>query len=101
MTQYDSIIYMDSDTVVVRHMDDILANVGAGFLAAPRAYWLDPGELRPGCGSATWSHADGPQVGLQMKFTSALMVVQPSTLVWRRLQDKCAGDGMAGGAALQ
>jgi len=64
-------------------------------LAAPRAYWIDPGLLKPDCGSATWTPDDGPEVGLQQKFTSALMVVKPSKLLWDRLQAKYWPGGQA------
>jgi hypothetical protein len=67
---------MDSDCIILKNMD-WLFGVPEADLSAPRAYWLDPGVLKPGCGSTTWKANDGPQVGLQMKFTSAVMVVNP------------------------
>ncbi|KIY98639.1 hypothetical protein MNEG_9321, partial [Monoraphidium neglectum] len=78
---------MDSDCIILKNMD-WLFGVPEADLSAPRAYWLDPGVLKPGCGSTTWKANDGPQVGLQMKFTSAVMVVNPSTRLWTRIWDR-------------
>lgn len=91
---YTRIIFLDSDSLVLKSLDELFY-LPSVSLAAPRAYWIDPGPLKPNCGSATWRPDDGPEVGLQQKFTSALMVVEPSKLVWERLQAKYWPDGKA------
>ena len=88
LTEFDRVIFLDSDSLVLRPLDALFDLPDAAWLASPRAYWLNPGELREGCGSATWSKADGPQVGLQMKFTSAMLVVSPNERVWQRIVDE-------------
>lgn len=93
LTDYDRIVYLDSDSLILRPLHILFDLPDAAWLAAPRAYWLDPGKLREGCGSVSWNKADGPQVGLQMKFTSALLVVSPSTHVWKRIIDTYFPDG--------
>ncbi|KAI8476613.1 MAG: nucleotide-diphospho-sugar transferase [Monoraphidium minutum] len=94
MTEYKRVVFMDSDCLVLRS-PDWLFGVPEADLSAPRAYWLDPGELKPDCGSATWRATDGPQVGLQMKFTSAVMVINPSERIWNRLVNKYFPNGAA------
>jgi len=95
LTQFDRVVFMDADSVVLKPMDAFFALPDGADLAAPRAYWLNPGALREGCGSDSWKAADGPQVGLQMKFTSAVMAVAPSARLWGRLFTKYFPQGRA------
>jgi alpha-N-acetylglucosamine transferase len=91
---YTRIIFLDSDSLVLKCLDEFFY-LPSVSLAAPRAYWIDPGLLKENCGSATWRPDDGSEVGLQQKFSSAFMVIEPSQLVWERLQAKYWPDGEA------
>jgi alpha-N-acetylglucosamine transferase len=91
---YTRIIFLDADSLILKSLDELFYLPSVG-LAAPRAYWIDPGPLMPFCGSATWRPDDGPEVGLQQKFTSALMIVEPSKILWDRLQNKYWPGGVA------
>jgi alpha-N-acetylglucosamine transferase len=91
---YTRIIFLDADSIVLKSLDELFY-LPSVSLAAPRAYWIDPGPLLPNCGSATWRLEGGPEVGLQQKFTSALMVVEPTKLLWERLQTKYWPNGQA------
>lgn len=92
MTEFDRVIYMDSDSLVLHNMDDLFGLPEAD-MSAPRAYWLNPGRLKDGCGGEGWAKANGPEVGMQMKFTSAVMIVQPSARVWERITSKYFSGG--------
>ncbi|XP_052782713.1 uncharacterized protein LOC128218967 [Mya arenaria] len=64
MTDYERIIFMDVDTLVLKS-PDVLFDLPPVPLAAPIAYWLDPPE-----------------------FTSALLVIQPERRLWEAISAK-------------
>jgi alpha-N-acetylglucosamine transferase len=62
-TEYDRIVYLDSDSLILKSLDHLfLLPKGIG-IAAPRSYWEDDPK----------------------KFTSALMVIDPSQEMWQRV----------------
>jgi alpha-N-acetylglucosamine transferase len=93
LTEYARVVFLDADSVVLRPLDALFDLPDAAPLAAPRAYWLNPGKLKPNCGGVGWKASDGPQVGMQMKFTSAVMSLAPSAALWDRLSSKYFPNG--------
>lgn len=87
LADYQRIVYMDADSIVRRNLDWMF-DLPEVDVAAPRAYWIDPGRPRDGCEDKDPHVGHLPYVGLQMKFTSALMVIMPSERTWMRLRNK-------------
>jgi len=98
LTDYERVVFLDGDSLVMRAPDALFDLPAAVELAAPRAYWIDPGRPKPECDDFAQPDAHVgalPHVGRQMKFTSALLVVQPSERLHRRLVDKYFPEGAA------
>ncbi|GBF93664.1 hypothetical protein Rsub_06767 [Raphidocelis subcapitata] len=97
LSEYRRIVFLDSDSWVrdARQLD-ALFDLPPVELAAPRAYWLDPGRPSGGCDdhAAPGAHVgEVPYAGRQQKFTSALMVVTPSAALWLRVAGKYFPEG--------
>ncbi|KAK7992438.1 glucose N-acetyltransferase [Apiospora saccharicola] len=65
-TQYARVLNVDSDSTILQHMDELFL-APASTIAMPHAYWLWPGEN---------------------KFSSQLMLVQPSAAEFDRVMQK-------------
>ncbi|KAK8131192.1 hypothetical protein PG984_007630 [Apiospora sp. TS-2023a] len=65
-TQYTRVLNVDSDSTILQHMDELFL-APASTIAMPRAYWLWPDEY---------------------KFSSQLMLVQPSAVEFDRVMQK-------------
>lgn len=65
-TQYARVLNVDSDSIILQNMDELFL-APASTIAMPRAYWLWPKEY---------------------KFSSGLMLIQPSTAEFDRVMQK-------------
>lgn len=65
-TQYTRVLNVDSDSTILEHMDELFL-APESTIAMPRAYWLYP---------------------LEKKFSSQLMLVQPSATEFGRVMEK-------------
>ena len=88
LTEYQRVLFLDADQLVLRNLDVLFTSIPSADLAAPRAYWLLPGEFPEGYQSAGWAADNGPEVGPQMKFGSYAMLIEPSSRLWTRLHGK-------------
>ena len=93
MTEYDRVMFMDADQMLLKSPEALFNSVPDAMLAAPRAYWLLPGTFPKGYRTEGWPPGNGPEVGPQMKFGSYLMLIQPAEHLWSRLYSKYYKDG--------
>jgi hypothetical protein len=75
LTQYDRVVYFDSDALVQNHLDDLF-HAPSARLAIPRAYWLN-----------NLADPASPSARAPM-LTSLMFLLQPHTYTYKQVVDE-------------